>query len=256
MNNILNKVKVIIIDDELSFVSSLEIIINANFPEFEIVGKGYSMKQGVDLILQLSPDLVFLDVNLPDGNGFDVLNETKSVSFEVIFASAFSEYAFLAFEFSALHYITKPLQLDKLKDAIDRFSKKITLTDFDSKIQVLKEGLEAKPKRIVLPTLDGQNIFYIEDIVKCESDNHYITIYFSDNKKVHILYSLQKLISILLNYDFVRIHNQYLVNMNYIQRVDIGLNSFVTMKDNVKLPISRNSKNEFQRKFSNFLENN
>jgi two-component system LytT family response regulator len=133
-----NNVKAVIIDDEENFTSSLEILIKKNFPNIIISGTATNVKDGVALINKTMPNLVFLDIHLPDGNGFDLLETTKFNSYEVIFTTSFSEYAVRAFEVSAVHYLLKPIELPKLKEAINRFNSKIDNDKFDEKLRILK----------------------------------------------------------------------------------------------------------------------
>ena len=132
-------IKAVIIDDEENFSSALEILIKKQFQNIIILGKASNIIDGIHLINKSMPDLVFLDINFPEGNGFEIIESTKFTKYEVIFTTSFSEYAVRAFEVSALHYILKPIDLSKLKEAIERYNNKAEKVHVDEKLKILKE---------------------------------------------------------------------------------------------------------------------
>ena len=178
-----NNIKSVIIDDEETFSSSLEILLKRNFNNISIIGKATSIKDGISLINKVEPDLVFLDINFPEGNGFQIIESTKNKNYEIIFTTSFSEHAVRAFEVSAIHYLLKPIDIIKLKEALNRYLTKTENEKFDEKLNILKNSLLDKPQKIMLPTSEGNSIFIIGDIVRCIAEGTYSNIYFNPNKK-------------------------------------------------------------------------
>lgn len=247
-------INTVIIDDEDNFATSLEILLRKNIPKISIIGTANSVKEGVSLIKKVSPNLVFLDINLPDGSGFEILEKTNNKSYEIIFTTAYSEFAQRAFEFSALHYLMKPLSIEKLKDAMERYSKAHDKDNFDEKLRILKESLIDKPQKILLPTSDGQNIFNISDIVRCEADDNYTNVHFINKKKFLISKPLQSFNRILNDLEFVRIHNKHLINLRYVKKYVCGRKPFVILTDNTELPLTQTYRTEFSERLKHFAK--
>lgn len=249
-----NQIKAVIIDDEDNFISSLEILLRKHFPKVNIIGTATSVKEAITLIRKTTPNLVFLDINLPDGSGFDILEKTDNQSYEIIFTTSFSEFALRAFEFSALHYLMKPMTVEKLKEAMDRYEKVHDKDNFDDKLRILKESLLDRPQKILIPTSDGQNIFNISDIVRCEADDTYSTIYFKNGKNILLSKTLKSWQLILNDLGFARIHSKHLINLCYVQKYKGGRDPYVVLTDETKLDISPTYKTEFAARLKNFVK--
>ena len=243
MSDIINAV---IIDDEENFITSLEILINKNFPNINIIGKATNINDSVALLKLTNPKLVFLDINLPDGTAFDILEQLDQKDFEIIFTTASSEYAFRAFEFSAIHYLLKPMTVDKLKEAMDRYFKVQNANVSDDNLSVLKDSLfNNKTQKILLSSIEGMSLYNISDIIRCESDNNYTKIFFVKKDKILVSKPLLSFNKLLKNFDFVRIHNQHLINLRYVKKYLTGRKSSVLLLDGTELPVSQSHKNEF-----------
>lgn len=240
-----SKIRAIIIDDEDTFVSSLSILLNKNFADITIVDKAYDVKSAIISIKKHNPDLIFLDINLPDGTGFDLLEKLDQRNFEIIFTTSFSDYAIRAFEFAALHYLTKPIELPRLKDALDRFVKIKSHEFLDEKLSILKQSLSDKPNKILLPSANGSEVYNLADIVRFEAESNYSKVYFNNNKSVLISKSLGTFCQMLVDMDFVRIHNSHLINLRYVSRFVNGKNAKVVLTNELELAISQSQKNIF-----------
>ena len=251
MNEIINSV---IIDDDENFISTLEIQLRRNFPRVNIVGTAKSVREGIALINKKTPDLIFLDINLLDGSGFDILEKTNYKSYEIIFTTSYSEFALRAFEFSALHYLMKPISIEKLKDAINRYSKVHDKNHIDEKLKILKESLLDKPQKILIPSSSGANIYNISEIVRCEAEDNYAYIYFNNTQKLLISKPLQSLDKILKDMDFVRIHSKHLINLRYVKKYIAGRKPIVILSDNTELPISQTQKSDFAERLKHFAK--
>lgn len=249
-----NAIKTVIIDDEENFSSSMEIILKKSFPKMSVLGKATTVKDGIALVNKTMPDLVFLDINLPDGTGFDLLEKTTFNGFETVFTTSYSEYAVRAFEVSAIHYLLKPIDQTKLKEAVDRFVSKADNERLDEKLRILKESLLDKPQKILLPTSEGQNIFNISEIVRCEADGSYSNVFFNNGEKLMISKPLQHLQKILIDLDFVRIHNKHLVNMKFVKKYVSGKAPKLILTDETELQISQHQKSDFADKLKSYVK--
>ena len=251
MNEIINT---IIIEDEQNYISSLEIMLKQSFPWVNIIGKAGSVSDAVGLLNFANPSLVFLDINLPDGTAFDILEKIDKRHFEIIFITAYSEFAFRAFEVSAVHYLMKPISLELLHEAIDRFIKIKSSGDFEEKLTILKDSLVKRPQKILLPSINGVSVYNIDDIVRCEADNNYSIIFFSNKQRILVSKPLQSIDKILNDLDFVRIHNKHLVNLRYVKRYNTGVKASVTLSDSSEVPVARLKKIEFAERLKTYAK--
>jgi len=246
------KIRTILVDDERTSMITLESLLKKYFPSIQIVGKGETVAQAVAEINSKAPDLVFLDISLPDGEGFDVLEQTSEINFEVIFITAYDQYAVKAFEFSALHYLVKPLTLDGLKDAIGRFKELKTDEHLDDKIHVLKESLRNKNEKIIIPSSEGLNVVRLSDIMRLEADDVYTYFFLTDGQRLMASRPLNNYEKILEDLPFSRIHAKHLVNLMYIKRYVKGKGGSVVMEDNTEVEVSVRKKPDFLTKLKNF----
>lgn len=249
----MNNINAIIIDDELPFQASLEIILKKNYPHIKINAKAENVEEGIKAIDKHKPNLVFLDINLPDGLGFDILDKCSFKDFEVIFTTSFNEYAVRAFEVSALHYLLKPIDEIQLKNAINRFDEKNLKDLFDEKLTILKASMHENPQKIVLHEKGEYKIFNIADIVRCEADKEYVNVYFNDGKSILLSKTLKSLQNILTEQSFVRVHNKHLINLRYVKSYILGKNAvlYINEKD---YPISQNQVAEFKEKMKQYVK--
>jgi two-component system LytT family response regulator len=246
------KIRTVLVDDERTSMLTLESLLAKYFPAINIVGKAETVAQAVSEINKKSPELVFLDISLPDGEGFDVLEQIKQRNFEVIFITAYDQYAVKAFEFSALHYLVKPLTLDGLKDAINRFKELKTDEHLDDKVNVLKESLKSKNEKIIIPSSEGLNVVRLSDIMRLEADDVYTYFYLTDGNRLMASRPLNNYEKILEDLPFSRLHAKHLVNLMYIKRYVKGKGGSVIMEDNTEVEVSVRKKPDFLAKLKNF----
>jgi two-component system LytT family response regulator len=241
--------KTIIIEDEQKSREMLAGIIKKNCPTVDIVGLAKNVKEGVDLIKSLNPDLVFLDVSMPDGSGFDLLEQVQGNKFELIFATASDQYAIRAIKYSACDYLLKPIDIDELKVAVDKAGQKKaiappTMENLQFLIQQLKKP-DDNFQKITLPTGNAFEIVNLKDIIRCEADTSYTIFYLSDKRKLMVSAGLKHYEDLLPEHDFIRVHHHHLINMNHVQRflkVDGG---YAVMSDGTQIEISRRKKDSF-----------
>ncbi|MFC2119185.1 LytR/AlgR family response regulator transcription factor [Bacteroidota bacterium] len=240
-------IKAIIVDDEENSISTLNMLLENYCPQVEIIGKAMTHREAVSTIDELKPDLVFLDISMPDGDGFEVLESVTYRSFEVIFITAYNQYALRAFEFSAIDYLLKPVDYKKLKAAVERFSKINTNELFDSRVGVLKENLQSQSHRIILSSMEGFDIYEISDIVRCEANGSYTNFYFNNKQKLITSKTLNNFEKLLSDLSFSRIHSKHLVNLKYIKKYVSGRGGYVVLEDGSKVDVSERKKRDFIR---------
>ena len=244
-------IQALIIDDEKNAIEVLELQLSRYCKQVQVLATAQGGVQGIELIRKYQPDLVFLDIEMPHKNGFDVLNETKDCRYKVIFTTAYDQFAIRAFKFSAVDYLLKPIDIRELQEAVEKAAIKDEQGSLDEKLQVLISQLQApvRQERIALPVADGMQFFHTDEILRCESDSNYTHISLTNGKKITIAKTLKEVEESLRGVDFYRIHQSHLVNMNHISKVVKGEGGYVVMKDGTTITISRNKKEAFLESF-------
>ncbi|WP_291127444.1 LytR/AlgR family response regulator transcription factor [Flavobacterium sp. UBA7682] len=240
--------RAVVIDDIEKIRKENIAIIKATCPSISIIGQAESVASGVKLIKQLTPDLVFLDVEMSDGTGFDLLQKLSPINFKVIFITGYEDFAIRAFRFSAIDYLLKPLDSKELLDAVKKAEDSLSKEFFDMKLHNLFTNLE-RPKNLqnlVLKTADKIYSVNIQDIINCESDKNYTTFYFINAPKLVVSTNLKEYETLLSPYNFFRTHKSHLINMAYFDHFikSEGGNTIV-MKNKSSIPLSVRKKEEF-----------
>lgn len=240
--------RAVVIDDIQSIREDNIATIKANCPSISIVGAADSVASGVELINRLSPDLVFLDVEMPDGTGFDLLQRLTPISFKVIFITGYETFAIKAFRFSAIDYLLKPLNPEELSDAVKKAEESISKDVFDMKLHNLFANMERsrEDQKLILKTADKIYSVNIRDIVHCQSDKNYTTFYFINAPKLVVSVTLKEYETLLAPYDFFRTHQSHLVNMKYFDHfIKSDGGNTIVLKDKTSVPLSIRKKDEF-----------
>ncbi len=241
----LKKIRTVIIDDKKSVISTLSHILTNYCKNVEIIGTAENVENGVICINETKPDLIFTDIEMPDGTGFDLLNQSQSRNAEIVFITAHNEYAIKAFEFSAIHYILKPFNHEDVVKAVNRFEYIHHERNTGQKIDLLNHNLQKDDKRIALPTNECIEIIDINSIIYCESVKDYLIFYLNNKKEVTITKSISSYEKLLSGFGFYRIHHSYLVNMKHIKRYTRGRGGYVLMSNGAKLDVSARRKQAF-----------
>lgn len=234
--------RTLIIDDERQAISALKADIKFHCSDLEIVGEAYSVKEAITKIQSLNPDLIFLDIQLIDGTGFDILDAIDKHHLKVIFTTAYSQFAIKAIKFSALDYLLKPIDAEELVAAVKRAREHTSLQQVPQQYDVLKQQtdlLHAGEKKIVLK--DSRSIYFVKvaDIMRCEASGSYTDVFTADAGKITISKSLKELENMLEQYGFVRTHHSHLVNLHQIKRVDKADGGILYLNDGTSVPISQ-----------------
>ena len=243
--------KTVIIDDDYVSRMILRDMLEKFLDNIEILGEAGTVADGVKLIEITDPELVLLDISMPDGTGFDLLDKLKSINFKLIFITAYSEYAVKAFKYSAFDYIIKPLNVEDLTQAIKRIPH---IKQIDNKVRVktLKDNLlsneETTSKTVALPEINGFAIINAEDIVRCEGKRNYTRIIFKDSSEKIVSRTLLEFEHLLAPLGFVRIHRSHLVNFQNVVRYIKSAGGMVELKTGELLKVSPKHKENLLNK--------
>lgn len=245
-------IRAVLIDDEKNATEVLALQLARHCADVEIVSTCNSAKAGIEAIVALKPDLVFLDIEMPHKNGFDVLEETKETTFEIIFTTAYNRFAIQAFKVSAVDYLLKPIDVDELKMAVEKVRKKKGSSAIDEKIKELLLQLQPTAKvsnKIALPIGEAMQFIDASDIIRCESESNYTHVFLANGKKTTVAKTLKEVEENLGGKPFFRVHQSHLVNVDFINKFFKGDNAYVIMKDGTQISISRNRKDAFIESF-------
>jgi len=237
--------KALIIDDEKKARETIKLAVEIYCNTIEIIGEANSVQSAYDLINKTSPDLIFLDIKMQDGSGFDLLKKFPEPEFIPIFITAYNHFAIKAFKYSAIDYLVKPVDPDELMNAVKKAEKFTEKKDIVTKIEALNSNITNKlsePKKIVLKTEHNIYVVSVSDVIHCESDGNYTSVYIKDDKKIVVSKIIKEFEELLKQNNFLRIHQSHLINLNYLSSYD-KQNSYVTMTNNIKLPVSVRKKN-------------
>jgi two-component system LytT family response regulator len=244
-------IKTVLVDDDKSAILMLQTLLEGNFPNIEIAGTANNVSEAIFLIDAVKPELVFLDINMPDGEGFDVIERVVFKDFRVIFVTAFDKYAFKAFEFSALHYLVKPVNLEMLKTAVDRY-KDVKADEIDNRLKILRDSLKSKNEKIIIPSTDGLNIVKLGDIIRLEASDVYTLFYMTNGQRFVASKPLNNYEKILEDLPFSRVHSKHLINLMFVKRYVKGKGGSIILEDNSEVEVSVRKKADFLEKLKNF----
>jgi len=250
------KIRAIIIDDETAAIQTLKKKIDLYIPEIEIIDAAQNAKEGLQSIHQNQPDLVFLDIEMPWMNGFEMLECLgDNINFAVVFVTAYDQYAIKAFKTIAMDYLLKPVDKDDLIEFVRRYHQNKRITS-QSKLEELRHELDQPPShdRLMIKSLDNIDILQTEDILYCQADSNYSYIYTSDGRKVVASKTLNSLEKALNPETFVRIHRSYIVNLQHVTQISTTDGYDVTLRNGEKYPVSRRKKDDLLNLLGSFNE--
>ncbi len=241
--------KALIVEDELYIRKGLLSMIESLDKDINILGECESVKDAVTVAKACKPDLIFLDINLKDGNAFDFLEQTNSLTFKIIFITAYEQYALQALKNGAVDYILKPVDITELENAIDK-AIDIDISQQKEQLQIVKNQLINRQKnKIVLRLQEGFQVINFDSLIYCKSDKGYTTFYLSDGKSYIASKPIKEFESQLPNERFIRTHQSFMVNLDYVDKYD--KNGYVILKSGEKIPVSSRKKDEFVSKLLN-----
>lgn len=243
----------LLIDDDSNLRNGMKGLLGMYAPDIQILGEADSVKTGINAIEQHQPNVIFLDIQLGDGTGFDILEQLAqkrgSINSHVVFITAHEQYAVKAFRFSALDYLLKPVDPEDLHAVVEKIKKVVNDNESFAHIDLLLENIRKKVdkfKRIALSTAEGIHLFEVSDIIRLESQDNYTKFYIKDNKPVLISKTLKEYEDLLSEQGFERIHQSHLINLAYLKSYIKKDGGYAVMADNSHLPISQRKKERLQ----------
>jgi len=249
-------INAIIIDDERHSCDALKMLLEKCCSQVQVSAMCYSAEEGIKKIHELKPQLVFLDIEMPHMNGFQMLEQLPAINFEIIFTTSYDQYAITAFKFSALDYLLKPVDREELEKAIQKVSKKIT-PPVSQQLEILLQKINQPAiiiQKIALPTMQGLEFVPVDSIINCSSNNNYTEFFLADKKRLLVSRTLKEVEDMLADHSFLRVHNSHVVNVNAITRYVKGEGGYLVMTDGSTVDVSRSRKDLLLQKLQPYKE--
>ena len=252
--------KAIIIEDEEQGLNNLKNMLAEHCSDISIIGEAGSVKSGNKLLksVQKDIDVAFLDISLPDGLVFQMLNDLDKINFEIIFVTAYEEYAIRACQYSSIGYILKPIDPDDLKESVNRIAiSKGRDTQITNRLDVFNQHYFNKPnpfKKISISALDGIYFINIQDIIRCEAEDNYTHIHLSNGDKITASKTIKAYEDMLGSVNFYRVHKSHLINLNYMKKFVKGDGGYLVMDDSKKIEVSRRRRPAFMEQMRRLQE--
>ncbi|MGZ8557208.1 MAG: LytR/AlgR family response regulator transcription factor [Chitinophagaceae bacterium] len=245
-------IKAIIIDDEIHCLESLSILLNEFCPEVQLLEQCCSANAGLEAIDQFKPDLVFLDIEMPEMNGFEILEQFSFISFAIIFTTSYDQYAIKAIRYSALDYLLKPIDPKELITAVKKVQEDRHLP-LAEQFQMLLKQIHGKNNgfnKIAVPTAEGFELIPAEQVIYCEANDNYTYFFMKNKSKITACRILKEIEDQLQDFPFfVRVHNSYLVNLNEVTKYVRGEGGYLIMSDGSSVNVSRSRKEALLKHF-------
>lgn len=248
----MEKINAIIIDDEINSIQNLQQKLAEFCPSVNVIAMAQKPEEAVLLINQYKPDVIFLDIEMPKMSGFRMLEELKEVDFEIIFTTAYNHYAIEAIRIAAFDYLLKPISIKDLQQSVDRLNK-VRFHQTKEKIDILRSSMndnKTQEDKIAIATTEGLEFIPIKNILHIESNSNYSKIFFNDHHTLTVTKLLKDFEDMLVPYQFYRVHNSHLINLNYIQKYLRGNGGRVMMQDGTEIEVARRKKDEFLKRIS------
>jgi len=245
--NSLKKIRSVIVEDESAAREALKNYLHKYCPQIEVIGEAHNCKAAIPLLHELEPQLVFLDVEMPFGNAFDVLEGCRDLYFETIFVTAFSEYSLRALNQSAAYYLLKPISIEELILAVNKVQLHILNQEIINRNKVLIENFREpryEKQQVVLPTLEGFEVVKMEEIVRLQGNGNFTDIYLR-NKTKKMVCRFLKHFGEILPYPFIRVHKSHIINSNYVKSYHKNSGGYIVLEDNTEIEVSPTYKEEF-----------
>lgn len=243
------KIRSVIVEDETAAREVLRSYLTKYCPQVEIVGEAQNSREAIPLLHELQPQLVFLDVEMPFGNAFDVLEACNDLTFETIFVTAFSDYSLKALNRSAAYYLLKPISIEELIVAVNKVHQQIVNKELFNRNKIIVENYrEPKPEKqqVILPTMEGFEIVKMDEIIRLKGNGNFTDLYLTNgNKKMACRFL--KHFSEMLPLPFIRVHKSHIVNLNFVKLYNKG--GYITLEDGAEVEISPTYKEEFLKNF-------
>lgn len=238
-------IRCIIVEDEKKSRETLKGLLERFCPDVMVSAEADGFRTGKQAILEHEPDMVFLDIEMPDGSGFKMLESLDAIDFEIVFTTAFEQFAIKAIRYAALDYLLKPISPEELIAAVEKVKERKNKKNNLKNIQVLLSNLKPgalESKKIILNTAEKIHVVEIDRIIRCESDNYYTHFYLEDGNHLLISKTLKDVESLLDGHNFIRPHKSHLINIRFIQNFIRDEGGVITLRNGDKIPVSRRKK--------------
>ena len=248
--------KAIIVEDEKHSAKTLKNFLHEFCVNVEVVGIANNVEKAITAIKLKKPDVIFLDIELQTGTGFDVLKQVKHLNFEVIFTTAFEQYAIKALKFSSLDYLLKPIDIEELQNAVEKAHVKKNQEVYKKQLETLMLNLKqqkSKLNKICLVTSDGFEFIEVNTILYCKAEGSYTAFIIKNSEKLLVSKNLKEYENLLLEHDFMRIHNSYLINLKEVKKYIKADGGYIIMNNNDTVSISRSKKEDFIQIMSSLI---
>lgn len=250
----MKKFTAFIVDDELDNVEVLKHFVKQYCPSLNIIGEALTRSDAISFLKQNSPDILFLDIVLDIGTSFDILEEIQIEKTQVIFVTAYDEFAIKAFKYNAVDYVLKPIVITELISAVDRAKDRLEESEYFNKEQIKNlmdtlssDDSKVNPKILAIPTIDNIEMVNVDDIYYCKSDGKYTEFYLAGKKKLVSSRNIGEYENLLDETLFFRIHKSYLVNLQALEKIDKAAGNYCILKDGTSLPIAKRRQDRLVR---------
>jgi two-component system LytT family response regulator len=243
-------INAIIVDDEQHSCKTLAALLDKYCPDVKLVAACNNGIEAMEAIRQFSPNLVFLDVEMPRMNGFEMLEQLSSINFHLIFVTSYDAYALKAIRFSAIDYLLKPVDREELQKAVQKVVDRIE-APLPEQLRIILEKIQqpgSNPTKIALPTMEGLQMITVQSIISCEANDNYTTLVLKNNKKIVVTGTLKTIEELLEDYSFLRVHRSFLVNLDEVEKYVKADGGYLVMSDGAQIFISRNKKDELLKR--------
>lgn len=243
--------RTIIIDDESHVRETLQHMLRKFCPQVKLVGEAASVASGIRVIREKAPELILLDIKMDDGTGFDLLDQIGNIDFKIIFITAYEQYAIHAFDFSAIDYILKPVNPEKLTDAVTK-AEQMVLSSFILQLDTLKKNLntpENRDRKIILRTMENIYLIDVQDIIHCASDGSYTIFDTIEEGRITISKPIKEYDDLLAGSGFLRVHRSHLINLKHVRRFSRQDGGMVVMKKGIEVPASTRGRERLMELF-------
>jgi two-component system LytT family response regulator len=240
--------KAIIVDDEKHSRETLKNLVTEFCEDVEVLNTASTVQEAITVIEKERPDLVFLDIELQSGTGFDILDQLNEINFEVIFTTAFEQYAIKAVKFSSLDYLLKPIDLEELQNAVEKAKKIKNRNDYNQQLEILLQNLKQKQpnlNKICLSTADGFEFIKVDEILYCKAEGSYTNFKLKNNTSLLVSKHLKEYENLLIDQNFMRVHNSFLINLKEVKKFIKSDGGYILMNNDDPVSISRNKKEAF-----------
>ncbi len=241
----------VIIDDEPNNILNLQMLLQKHCSGISVLATATSAEEGSQIILKHQPDVVFLDIQMPDKNGFQLLQSLPKLNFEIVFVTAYDQYGIQAVKFAALDYLLKPIKVEELQMAVNKATEKSVLKkqnmQLQNLIEVLKQSNKKEEQRIALPSAKETRFVQTGSIIRCKSQNSYTFFYLNNNEKILVSKPIYEYEELLEEYGFIRCHQSHLVNKKFIRSWIKNDGDFLLLEDGTEVPVSRQKKDFVKR---------